>query len=184
MSRSPLGSGATQQAAEICHAKRRELWEGRKRSLIAIIKAEEFQAPRARIGNIQHRVDRQLVLHAKVPLLVIGGPQIGRDGIKLRSVGVRKRGRRKSVGQGVRPIHVEGCNRAIERISGREGRIGGQVPAGRRKGLGGEERRIEPRAGIGVRPILLPAVENAVTAADHEFVRGAEREADTRRKIV
>ncbi len=115
MSRSPLGSRATQQAAKICNAKRCVLREGRKRCLIAVIKAKEFQATRARVGNIQHRVGGHLILHAKVPLLVIGSPQIRLDGIKFRSVGIRKRGRWESIGQRVRPIHIEGSNRAIER---------------------------------------------------------------------
>ncbi len=67
-----------------------ELGVGRGNGLIAVVKAKEFQATRPRIRNIQHCVGGHLILHAKVPLLVIGSPQIGRDGIKFRSVGVQK----------------------------------------------------------------------------------------------
>ena len=87
MSWSPLGRGASEQAPKICNAKGRVLREGRKRRLIAIIKTEEFQATRARVGDIQHRIGRHLILPAKMPLLGIRSSEIGRDGIEFRSVG-------------------------------------------------------------------------------------------------
>src|ERR1700729_2511812 len=133
MSRSPFGSRTTQQAAKICRTERCEPRVGRGNRLIAVIKAKEFQATRTGVGNIQQRIGGHLILHPKVPLLVIRSPQIGLDGIKFRRVGVRERGRWETIRQGIRAFQVEGSTKAIERTAGSEGRIGSQVPAWRGK---------------------------------------------------
>jgi hypothetical protein len=59
--------------------------------LIAVVKAEQLQTVRAGIGNVKHGVAGQLILQTGVPLLGVGSPQVGIDGVEFGSVGVRQR---------------------------------------------------------------------------------------------
>ena len=56
--------------------------------------------------------------------------------------------------------------------------------AWRVEGLGDKKRWIETGTGIGVGPVFLAAVENAVAGAQHQLVSNFVGQADTRRKIV
>ena len=50
--------------------------------------------------------------------------------------------------------------------------------------LGHKKRRIETGTGIGIRPVFLPAVENAVAGAQHQLIGDLVGQPHARRKII
>ena len=124
---------------------------------------------RATISDFEHSLGRKLVLDPKVPLLRVRSGQVRVYRIKGRRVGVTQcvyKGATEHLVITEIRIAIVNCAACRRRT------------ASRAKGLRGKERGVESRTWIGERATLLTAVENAVAAAQHQFVvllRGEDR---------